>query len=81
MENAADALKMVAAVLVFVMALSITINSFTETRIAATTILNNKDKEYDYTYVEDALSFLNSYLNIDLDFDIRRDLDDIINYL
>ena len=53
MENAADALKMAAAVLVFVMALSITINSFTETRIAATTILNNKDKEYDYTYVED----------------------------
>ena len=52
-ENIADALKMAAAVLVFVMALSITINSFTETRIAATTILNNKDKEYDYTYVED----------------------------
>ena len=36
------------------------------------------DNNTDYTYVEDALSFLNSYLNIDLDFDIRRDLDDII---
>lgn len=53
MENAADALKMAAAVLIFVMAISITINSFTETRVAATTILNNKDKEYDYSYVED----------------------------
>ena len=53
MENAADALKMAAAVLIFVMAISITINSFTETRVTATTILNNKDKEYDYSYVED----------------------------
>ena len=53
MENAADALKMAAAVLIFVMAISITISSFTETRVAATTILNNKDKEYDYSYVED----------------------------
>ena len=53
MENEADALKMAAAVLIFVMAISITINSFTETRVAATTILNNKDKEYDYSYVED----------------------------
>ena len=53
MENAADALKMAAAVLIFVMAISITISSFTETRVAATTILNNKDKEYDYSYGED----------------------------
>lgn len=53
MDNAADALKMAAAVLIFVVALSITINSFTETRVAATTILNYKDREYDYTYVED----------------------------
>ena len=52
MENAADALKMAAAVLVFVVAISITINSFTESRIAATTILNNQDREYDYSYVE-----------------------------
>lgn len=53
MENAADALKMAAAVLIFVVAISITINSFTETRIASTEILNNRDKEYDYSYVED----------------------------
>ena len=52
MENAADALKMAAAVLIFVIAISITINSFTESRVAATTILNNKDREYDYSYVE-----------------------------
>ena len=52
MENAVDALKMAAAVLVFVSAISIAINSFTEVRVTATTILNNKDREYDYTYVE-----------------------------
>ncbi len=53
MENAAEALKMAAAVLIFVLALSITINSFTETRIAATTILEYKDREYNFDYVED----------------------------
>lgn len=53
MENAADALKMAAAVLIFVAALSITINSFTETRIAATTIMDYKDRKYDYTYVDE----------------------------
>lgn len=53
MENAAEALKMAAAVLIFVLALSITINSFTETRIAATTILEYKDREYNLDYVED----------------------------
>ena len=49
MENAADALKMAAAVLIFVVALSISINAFSEVRTTATTILNYKDNEYDYT--------------------------------
>ena len=52
MENAADALKMAAAVLIFVVALSISINAFSEVRTTATTILNYKDNEYDYTYVQ-----------------------------
>lgn len=52
MENAAEALKMAAAVLIFVLALSISINAFGEARIASKTILDYKDREYDYTYVE-----------------------------
>lgn len=52
MENAAEALKMAAAVLIFVLALSISINAFGEARVASRTILDYKDREYDYTYVE-----------------------------
>ena len=39
MENAIDALKMAAGVLIFVMALSISINAFGQAREAATVIL------------------------------------------
>lgn len=52
MENVTDALKMAAGVLIFVMALSISINAFGEARRTATTILNYRDREYDYTYVD-----------------------------
>ena len=53
MENAADAFKMAAAVLIFVVALSISINAFGEARITSRMILDYKDREYDYTYVDD----------------------------
>ena len=52
MENAADALKMAAGVLIFVMALSISINAFGEARQTAQIILDNIDREYDYRYIE-----------------------------
>ena len=52
MENVADALKMAAAVLIFVVALSISITAFGEARATATTILEYRDREYDYTYVD-----------------------------
>ena len=51
MENAADALKMAAAVLAFVLALGISISSFSEVREVSQIILNYKDKEYNYTYI------------------------------
>ena len=54
MENVTDALKMAAAVLIFVLALSISINAFGQARRAATTILEYGDREYDYTYVEES---------------------------
>lgn len=53
MENAADALKMAAAVLIFVLALSISINAFTEVRQTSQIILDYKDREYDNEYIGD----------------------------
>ena len=52
MENAAEALKMAAAVLIFVLALSISINAFTEVRQTSQIILDYKDREYDNEYIE-----------------------------
>lgn len=53
MENAADALQMAAAVLIFVLALTIAINSFGQVRQVSQLIIGYNDREYDYTYVED----------------------------
>lgn len=47
MENATEALKMAAAVLVFVLALSITISAFGEARQSAQIVLEYKDRDYD----------------------------------
>lgn len=52
-ESIADALKMAAAVLIFVVALSISINALGEARQTAQIVLDSQDREYDYTYVED----------------------------
>ena len=52
MENAAEALQMAAAVLIFVLALSLSINAFGEARVASQTILEYSDREYDYSYIE-----------------------------
>lgn len=53
MENASDALHMAAAVLIFVLALSISINAFGEARQTAQMLVNYNDREYNYSYVED----------------------------
>ena len=52
MENAADALKMAGAVLLFVLAISIAIFYFGQVRQTADTILSQKDKETKYVYYE-----------------------------
>lgn len=53
MENAVEALKNAAWVLVFVVALSLCINSFTEARQTMDTILDYNDREYDdYTSIK-----------------------------
>ena len=48
MENAADALKMAGAVLLFVLALSVIIFSFGQARENSDIILNYKDRETTY---------------------------------
>ena len=53
MENAAEALKMAFGVLVFVLALSIIVNAFSEARQVSQTIINYNDREYDTTYVDE----------------------------
>ncbi len=52
MENVAEALKMAAGVLVFVVALTISINSFGQARRTAEFIVNNQDRQYDQIYVQ-----------------------------
>lgn len=53
MENATEALQMAFGVLVFVIALSISINAFGEARRTSQVLLDYTDREYDYTYVKD----------------------------
>ena len=52
MENAADALQMAAAVLIFVLALSISINAFGEARQTSQMLIEYNDREYDTIYIE-----------------------------
>ena len=56
MENAVDALHMAAGVLIFVLALTISINAFTQVRITSRTLIEANDREYDYidAYVEES---------------------------
>ncbi len=53
MENAADALHMAASVMIFVLALTIAINSFGQVRQVSQSIIDYNDREYDYSYVEE----------------------------
>lgn len=53
MENATEALYMGAAVLIFVVALTISINAFGNVRSTSQAVLDMRDREYDYTYVDD----------------------------
>lgn len=52
MENATEALKMAGGVLIFVLALSICINAFTNTRQGIDNIVLYSDREFLTTYVE-----------------------------
>ena len=53
MENAIDALHIATGVLIFVVALTVSITSFGNARKTSRAVLDMKDREYDYTYVED----------------------------
>lgn len=52
MENVTEALKMAAWVLVFVLALFVSISAFGQARVASDAIISYRDRENDYIYVE-----------------------------
>lgn len=52
MENAVEALKIAFAVMMFVMALTLSISSFSQATSAVTSIVNMNDREIEYTYVQ-----------------------------
>lgn len=54
MENAIDALHIGVSVMLFVLALSISISAFGRARETAQLVLNYRDREYDYAYVENS---------------------------
>lgn len=54
MENAAQALKMAAWVLIFVAALSISINAFAQVRQTSDAMIEASDREYLTTYIEES---------------------------
>lgn len=56
MENIADALKMAVAVLIFVIALGISISSFSQAKQTAQTLLDYTDREYDMQYISNVTS-------------------------
>lgn len=51
MENVTDALYMAFGVLIFVLALSIAVSSFSLVRLTASGIMDNSDNETQYTYL------------------------------
>lgn len=52
MENAVEALKIAFAVMMFVLALTLSISSFSQARLAIDAIISMRDRENEYTYVE-----------------------------
>lgn len=51
MENAAEALKIAFAIMLFVMALTLSISSFSQATLAVQNIIELRDRETQYTYV------------------------------
>ena len=54
MENAAEALRLAAWVLIFIMALSISMNAFAQARQSIDQIIINSDREYITTYIPES---------------------------
>ena len=52
MENAVEALKIAFAVMMLVLALTLSISSFSQANLAIDAIITMRDRENDYTYVE-----------------------------
>ena len=59
MENVVEALKMAFGYMMFVLALTLTISSFSLAREATDAVITIKDRETQYTYIEPASDFNN----------------------
>ena len=56
MENVAEALKIAFAIMMFIMALSLSISSISQANSAVTAIIGYNDRETNYSYVEPSSS-------------------------
>ena len=65
MDNAVEALKIAFAVMMFVMALGLSISSFSQARSAASSIINMSDRENEYTYIEPSDTLLTRTVGIE----------------
>ena len=59
MENVTEALKIAFGVMMFVLALTLSISSFSQAREAIDNVIMMKDREQEYTYVETAANLKN----------------------
>ena len=66
MEQATDALKMAFAVLVFVIALSVSVNAFSEAKRTTDVLIENSDRETEYINLENAQEG-SAYYNAEID--------------
>ena len=65
MENAADALKMAAAVLIFVMAISLAVMTLSQARAASQAIIYTKDDTNYYSYVDSENKSINREVGLE----------------
>ena len=65
MENVTEALKIAFGVMMFVLALTLSISSFSQAREAIDNVIMIKDREQDYTYIETSSNIRNRVVSVE----------------
>ena len=65
MENLTEALKMAFAIMMFILALTLSLSSFSQAREAIDAIITMRDREKEYTYVETSDTFQTRIVGIE----------------